>query len=269
MVAVTRTIGRLARFAMGLAIVVLRPSAVKVFVLSSAIFSPFGVDAQTNISRQPTSADWFCPPTNTGETLCTLVADGLVPNGVATPNKGTAFYRILKGRVLGVGQVLLTSQVDLKCFLPAPTLLRCYAENAIKLGLDVLPAYGVSPPTTTLAIYSQTPSILFDRDGDGRMTSDREGLLALRYLLGFRGASVIQGIPLSNGKTSLSVEQDIVTAQANGWLSFSGNAAPLTQTDGILFERCLRGLSGTELVASLSANPIAAAANCADITLVQ
>jgi hypothetical protein len=268
-VALKISMRRLARLAMGLAIVVLRPSAVKVVVLLSAIFSPFGVDAQTNIPWQPTTADWFCPPQNTDETLCTLVADGLLPSGVATPTTGTAIYRILKGRVLGVGQVLLTSQVDLKCFLPTPTLLRCYAENAIKLGPGVSPVYGVSPPTTTLTIYSQTPSILFDWDGDGRMTSDREGLMALRYLLGFRGASVIQGIPLSNGKTSVSVERDIVMAQANGWLSFSGNVAPLTQTDGILFERCLRGLRGTELVASLSANPIAAAANCADITLVQ
>lgn len=55
--------------------------------------------------------------------------------------------------------------------------------------------HGPSMPTTVTVACGTPPSTVatFDIDGDGQMNSATDGLLVLRYLLGMRGAALVNG----------------------------------------------------------------------------
>jgi hypothetical protein len=173
--------------------------------------------------------------------------------------EATGYYRVLKGRTAGLGTPLATVPVTMRC-APLGTFLRCYGENVLKLGANVRTSIDYTiAPTTGINIYIDTPTKLFDWDGDGVITADKEGLMLLRALLGFRGAAISTGIALTGGRTTDSVEQAVIMGVWNGWFQFvAPTEVPLALREGVLFQRCLLGLRGAALTAGVTAQAASA-----------
>jgi hypothetical protein len=219
----------------------------------------------------PPSITWNCGEQPAGETLCYLVASGPVNTTLQQPIEATAWIRILKGRTIGAGQTLLVSQIKLVCGSVVSGNIECRSGNEVRLEPGVKPVYGVSPNTTTLNIYSDAPGPLFDWDGDGRISADKEGLMLLRFMLGFRGANVSGGIPLTNGKTTEGAELAVSQGILNGWFQLiTPTQATNTLTEAILFQRCALGLRGTTLVGGVvAADAASASAKCDALFVIQ
>jgi hypothetical protein len=218
----------------------------------------------------PTTLDWSCATQQNSEVLCSLIAEGPAPT-LADPVEATATYRILKGRVLGAGQVLLTSVAKMPCRRLVSGSLRCEAINEVRLAAGIAPVYGVSPPTTLLTIYSDTPGPLFDWDGDGRITADREGVLLNRYLMGFRGGGLVDGVSFSDANYAAVVQSRIQAGLRNDWFQFSSQIRPPDALrDSVIFKRCVSGVTGTSLIAGTgTTDPTVAANKCAELLVVQ
>jgi hypothetical protein len=227
--------------------------------------------AQVTAQWIPPSITWFCDEKSSGVTVCSLVARGDEPANIQDPITATATYRILKGRTIGAGPPLLTSSVTMPCSRLSGGILECRADNEVSLAPGILPAYGVSPNTTQLNVYSNTATRLFDWDGDGLITADKEGLMVLRFLQGFRGTGVSSGIVFTNGKLASNIDRDIGAGLANGWFNFIDTSQrPISTRDGLLFSRCLRGLSGASLVGGVSgADANAVFSKCGALTAIE
>jgi hypothetical protein len=225
--------------------------------------------AQTTWS--PDAMDWYCATQSNNETLCSLIAEGPLPAGLSTPITATATYRVLKGRTLGSGVPLLTSKVTMSCQKLSSGTLRCGAPDEVKLASGVKIVFGVSPPTTVLNIYTDNPTVLFDWDGDGQITAERERVMLQRYLMGFRGDTVTASIPLAADKTSQSVNDAIAMGIRNEWFEFIAPGKPLRATqEGAIFNRCTRGLRGADLVSTVkTATAAAATAKCNAIMAIE
>jgi hypothetical protein len=231
----------------------------------------FASEAPAQIDWLPTSMDWYCATQSNGETLCSLIAEGPLPASLSEPIVATATYRVLKGRTHGSGAALLTSKVTMSCQKLGSGTLRCGAPDEVKLASGVKIVFGVSPPTTVLNIYADSPTVLFDWDGDGQITAEREGMMLQRYLMGFRGDSVTAGIPLAADKTSQSVNDAIAMGIRNEWFEFIAPGKPLRATqEGAIFNRCTRGLRGADLVSTVkTATAAAATAKCKAIMAIE
>jgi hypothetical protein len=235
------------------------------FVASAALTFSFValVPLAKAVDWTPSSIDWNCANQSNGDTLCSLVARGTKPSSVANPTEAKGWYRIIKSRTIGTGLPLITIPVTLKCANLPGTQIECRADNEVRLAPGVHPVYG-GPDSTLLTIYADNPSRLFDWDGDGQISYDREGVMMLRFLLGFRDARVTQGIPLAGGRTPDSVNQAVYMGFLNGWFDFITPGSPLTtMREGLLFERCLRGLRGSALTNGIrGANASTVGARC-------
>jgi hypothetical protein len=202
---------------------------------------------------RPTTINWYCSP-NGVEQLCSLEAIGDPPASLPANPEATGYYRVLKGRTAGQGTPLATMPFTMPCASLGP-FLRCYGENVLRLGVNVRTAIDyTTAPTTAINIFIDTPTKLFDWDGDGSITANNEGLMLLRVLLGFRGAAISDGIALASGRTADSVEQAVIMGVWNGWFQFiAPSEVPLALREGILFQRCLLGLRGDALIAGITA----------------
>jgi hypothetical protein len=219
----------------------------------------------------PTTLDWSCATQTNGETLCSLIAQGVAPLGATAPLEATASYRILKGRVLGAGQPLLTNVAKMPCVFVSAGNLRCEALNEVRLGADVSVVYGESPPSSLLTIYTTLPGPLFDWDGDGLLSAEREGLLLQRYLLGFRGNSLIENVQISRDRSAESVQTAIEAGLRNEWFVLAApSVRPQTFDDAVIFTRCLRGARRTALTANTAAtNAAVTDAKCVELVTSQ
>jgi hypothetical protein len=201
---------------------------------------------------QPPTIRWYCAP-NGVQQLCSLEAIGDPPASLPVNPVATGYYRVLKGRTAGQGTPLMTAPFEMPCALLGP-FLRCYGENLLRLCANVRTSIDYTiAPTTAINIYIDTPSKLFDWDGDGAITADKEGVMLLRALLGFRGNAITQGIALAGGRTAESVEQAVIVGVWNGWFQFiAPNEVPLALREGVLFQRCVSGLRGAALTAGVT-----------------
>jgi hypothetical protein len=235
------------------------------------LLSSFASAQQATEPWNPPSITWFCGLQPAGETLCFLVARGPGPTTLQPPTEATAWIRILKGRTIGDGQTLLVSQIKLACGNVVAGTIECRSGNEVRLEPGVKPAYGTSPDTTTLNIYSDTPGPLFDWNGDGRITSDGEGIMLLRSLLGFRGAQVSAGISLTNGATADSAELAVYQGIQNGWFKLIAPTQAINATnEAIVFQRCALGLRGAALVTGVAGvDPAAVSAKCDALLAIQ
>jgi hypothetical protein len=195
----------------------------------------------------PTSISWDCGVRN-GGTFCTLSAYGEQLSAGTTPLTAYGAYRILKGRTAGVGSTLAQNIAAMPCEKIAPTSLRCTATDEVSLGSGVFSV--VSPGSSQLNIYSNVVGPLFDWDGDGSVTAGNEGVMLIRYLLGFSAQAVTSGITLTGGKSSDETYRAIKAGIDNGWFQFTATAQPLQATrEAEILIRCLNGVRGTPMVA--------------------
>ena len=88
-----------------------------------------------------------------------------------------------------------------------------------------------------------------DLDGDGLLTAT-DALIATRYLLGFRGAALRQGITFDACATNtsaagLSAAASLLVIGSPPAIDIDGDGAALASTDGLLLVRSLLGITGT------------------------
>lgn len=216
----------------------------------------------------PTVVNWICGARNGGN-FCTLYAYGEQLSAGSTALTAYAAYRILKGRTAGLGSTLAQNIAAMPCQRVPPRHLECIATDAVSLGAGVTAV--VTAGSTQLNIFSEVPGPLFDWDGDNRISADKEGLMLLRYLLGFNAQGVSAGIARSNSKSPDEIYRAIAAGVDNGWFQFSVAAQPLQATrEGRALVRCLNGERSAPLIAGLGLTDASAAtARCLSVTAIE
>jgi hypothetical protein len=120
-----------------------------------------------------------------------------------------------------------------------------YLYSEVSDGLDTRGSYS----TGQLRVLSPTgPAGPLDIDGNGRYDPATDGVLILRYLLGFRGNSLTNGAigaGASRNATQILTQLDIIRPQ----LDVDGNGRFEATTDGLMLVRYLLGLRNPALTA--------------------
>ena len=108
--------------------------------------------------------------------------------------------------------------------------------------------------TTTLAVggvsgtfTSITSSVVCNLDivGSGTRQAIPDGLLLLRYMLGFRGGGLTQGLSISAPQRAVA---DIEAVLAESDYSATATAGRPTNVDGLIFLRLLQGIADSALL---------------------
>jgi LasA protease len=84
-----------------------------------------------------------------------------------------------------------------------------------------------------------------DIDGSGLPTSDRDGVLLTRYLSGFRGGALVEGIDQSGATRSTFQQIETFIASKNYDLNLDGTT--LASRDGLIATRYMQGISANLL----------------------
>ena len=100
---------------------------------------------------------------------------------------------------------------------------------------------------TILDDDSPPPSAPLDFDGSGQADAATDGILALRYLFGFRGNTLTADAVSTTATRTDSEEIESVIAASEAMLDVDGNGIQDAATDGILFLRYLFGFRGSAL----------------------
>ncbi len=89
-----------------------------------------------------------------------------------------------------------------------------------------------------------------DIDGNNRADALTDGILFIRYLFGFRGAVLINGVVASDATriTATDIEEYLSRMVASNRADIDGNGMADALTDGILFIRYLFGFRGAVLI---------------------
>jgi hypothetical protein len=219
--------------------------------LLALIFTGYIPSAMASADWQPTTINWSCAVQPNSEQLCSLSVSGTEPAGITGSPQASGKYRIHKGNVAAQGAVLATIPFTIDCTRIAPSTLTCVGNNLLRLGVGVTPTIDNSLRTTAFSISHFDPSLLFDWNEDGLQTAAAEGVIALRYLAGFRGNPLVDGITLSAGVTAAAIEQAASLGELNEWYSF-GDAANGAAASGLIFLRCMLGLRGVALTTGVT-----------------
>lgn len=207
----------------------------------------------------PFSIDWICLPDQVvqGESLCSLEAIGYdLPASsplasVSSPTTSTG-YEVRRGSTFGEGITLVRSIATLDCVRNAPFMF-CRSRNPeVRLSAGLYQAFNFGAPSKSLYIYSLQAGHSFDADGNPGVPQVSDALLVARYLLGFRGTALVQGITLGAGKTPASVAAHIQDGLDNGWFDFLEERPPTGLREMQMLTRCLQGMSGSRLIAGIA-----------------
>ncbi len=211
--------------------------------------------AQNTQPWQPTSASWSCSERATGERLCTLVVRGsLAQSPVTNPTQASASYRVVKSSAIAPDIALLSGIANMACQTTANEVF-CVAENEVRLEPGIVPTFTGEAIATQFKVATETPYRLFDWNGDGQLSSAAEGLLLVRYLLGFRGNALSQDVTFTNGTSPATVENAIASGVVNDWFRFNAASSGVTGVrEGLAFMRCIFGLTGEPLTSGIYAS---------------
>jgi YVTN family beta-propeller protein len=117
--------------------------------------------------------------------------------------------------------------------------------NATNGSVSALTASGLGWPYSLGKFVSAPLPCALDVSGDTLVTAASDGLLIVRYVLGFRGAALTQGVSgIASGETATTIEQSIASLS----LDADGDGVVRATTDGLLLVRAMLGLSGTGLI---------------------
>jgi len=156
----------------------------------------------------------------------------------------------------------LASSVALSGFTPASTA-SVYRYSAANLGA-VVHAADVNVSGNAVAMNFPASSItllvigaagvaancVLDVDGDLRLTPDVDGVLLLRYLLGFRGNALTQGVTLAGARNNATTVSNFI-GSASAFDVF-GRVPPQAMNDGVVLLRILSGIPDSALLNGVS-----------------
>lgn len=221
------------------------------------------------INWTPTLVVWYCQFVANGQQACTLSAFGPEP-ATSGPVYASGWARVRKGATYGEGPILAAVPFQTPCTRISP-YLSCEVVNLVTLGAGISPVVSNTANQTDLNIVSSAPTVLFDWSGDGAITAEQEGVALVRYLLGFRGAALVQGLTLGPGHTSTTLENAIGEGAWLGWFSFNSSTTyPKAMVDGAIFARCAKGVRGSALTFGLTnRNSAEVSASCDALMLSQ
>ena len=98
-----------------------------------------------------------------------------------------------------------------------------------------------------------TPVCDLDVNGDGVVTADKDAVLLLRDLLGFRGAALIAGVPLGSARADAQAVQDFIGTGAQFDLFGRPSAAAATALrDGLVLTRLMLGVADVGLLGGIA-----------------
>ena len=92
------------------------------------------------------------------------------------------------------------------------------------------------------------PPCNLDINDDGSVNAAKDGVLSLRYLLGFRGAALIDGVPIGPGRGGAAGVAALIGSASK--YDVFGRAAPIVTalSDGLVLVRLMNGLPDTALL---------------------
>ena len=91
------------------------------------------------------------------------------------------------------------------------------------------------------------PTVNWDIDGNNRADALTDGLLVLRYLFGFRGATLTNGAVASDASRTTIASLESTLTLATNIMDIDGNGSADALTDGLLLLRYLFGFRGDTL----------------------
>ena len=95
------------------------------------------------------------------------------------------------------------------------------------------------------------PACSLDINGDGATTADKDGVLLLRYMLGFRDASLIANVPLGSGRADAQAVQNFIgNARQFDIFARSIPDVALTQ-DALALVRLMLGVDDANLLSGI------------------
>ena len=124
-------------------------------------------------------------------------------------------------------------------------------------------AFSVAPNTTGFAragtievgsqnlLISQSAGCWLDIDGDSLVTPEKDAVLLLRYLLGFRGDGLIAGISLGARDTASKIE-DFIGSGSQFDVFGRIPPAPFAMIDGLILSRLMAGIPDAALLSGVS-----------------
>lgn len=129
----------------------------------------------------------------------------------------------------------------------------CTSGDAVRAAsLQCTETKGASPGVSRSWPLSCPAGCSLDVNGDGSVTAAADVLLLTRYLMGFRGAGLIAGVPLGAGRpTAAAVESFIGDAVK---FDVFGRPAPVVNStqDAIVLARLMLGVSNADLLTGIS-----------------
>ncbi|MEZ6131916.1 MAG: cadherin domain-containing protein [Planctomycetaceae bacterium] len=97
-------------------------------------------------------------------------------------------------------------------------------------------------------VVTDGTSAQLDVDGDSIANAATDGILAIRYLFGFRGEALTQGAVATNAANSTPEQVEAILDSAHAMLDVDGDGTLNAATDGILILRYLFGFVDDSLV---------------------
>ena len=97
------------------------------------------------------------------------------------------------------------------------------------------------------------PACDLDVNGDGLVTAGKDGVLLLRYLLGFRAAPLIANVLLGPGRADAQAVQDFIGTGAQFDVFGRPTATPaIALADGLVLTRLMLGVPDANLLAGIA-----------------
>ena len=152
----------------------------------------------------------------------------------------------------------LASSVALSGFTPG-SVASVYRYSAVNLGA-VVHAPDVNVVGNAVAMTFPASSItllvigaagvaancVLDIDGDLRLTPDVDGVLLLRYLLGFRNGALTQGVTLAGARNTATAIAAFIGSASS--FDVFGRTPPQAMNDGLVLLRILSGMPDAALL---------------------
>jgi hypothetical protein len=202
------------------------------------------------VSTGAASFTWSCNGANTGTTASCTAARNYVITPVVSGGNGTVVSGSPANGVVGynaTGTVIVT---------PNPGYVTVTPVGGSCGGTLNGTTYTTSPVTASCTVTASfIAGCRLDVDDDGELKPETDGVLILRYLLGIRGNSLIEGLNLTGGRVSASTIRNFLVAQDYDVRGASpANASGLR--DGLAILRYLQKQPAAAMIAGTGIDPL-------------
>jgi len=189
-----------------------------------------------------------------------ITGDPLVPTISWTLPGATAPFTAIGVRVIEFGANFCITSSFASPALPATTTTYTLPDGVLKPNsarqaiwirlTDVRDGVAVNRSEVRTPYSTATVTTNLDVDGNGKATALEDGLLIIRYLFGFRGATLIGGAVAADCTRCTAAAIEAYLAPCEGCLIYDvdGNGKVTALEDGLLIIRYLFGFRGATLI---------------------